>query len=186
MNKPPLLTKGKRKLSQLEVQMEALRNRVPDTTTAATLLELQHQVNQPGQSENRASRTYSNQFQQQQLRENEYTSPVSMSVSTHSHPSQPHLETAFSQPHLFSQSPRTEYDISTLKSKRAGFELNVEGSVDVVAKGLVSLADAQMYFGAFFQGCVGSLPSTALKGIAAWADADRRKGQIRSCLRPKI
>jgi hypothetical protein len=182
MNEPSLLTKGKRKLSQLEAQMEALRNRVPDTTTAATLLELQHQVDQRGQSENRAPQSYSQQFQQQQLRENEYTSPVSMSVSTHSHPSQPHPETTFSQPHLFSQSPMTEYDITTLKRKRAGFELNVEGSVDVVAKGLISLADAQMYFGAFFQGCVNSLPSTAPKEVAVWADADHRKGQIRSCL----
>jgi TolA-binding protein len=182
MNETPLLTKGKRKLSQLEAQMEALRNRVPDTTTAATLLELQHQVNQRSQSENRSSQTYSHQFQRQQLRENEYTSPVSMSVSTHSHPSQPHPETAFSQPHLFSQSPRTEYDISALKRKRGGFELNVEGSVDVVAKGLISLADAQMYFGAFFQGCVSSLPSTAPKEVAVWAGADHRKGQIRSCL----
>ena len=152
-----------RKLSQLEAQMEALRNRVPDTTTAVTLLELQHQVNQRAQMENQASPTYSHQFQQQQLRENDYTSPVSMSVvSTHSNPSQSQPENAFSQAQTFNQSPRTEYGLNPLKRKRGDFELNVERSVDVVAKGLISLPDAKVYFGAFFQGCV-SLPPGLLE-----------------------
>jgi len=137
--------------------MEALRNRVPDAihaNTAVTLLELQHQQQTQVQNGNHTSPTYSHQFREQQLRENDYTSPVSMSVSTHSHPSQRQPETAFSQPQIFSQSPRTEYGISSLKRKRGDFELNVERSMDVVAKGLISLADAEVYFGAFFQGCV--------------------------------
>ncbi|KAE9362899.1 hypothetical protein N431DRAFT_424290 [Stipitochalara longipes BDJ] len=141
------------KISQLEAQMEALRNRVPDTTTAVTLLELQHQVNQRTQMENRASPTYPHHFQQQQLGGNDYTSPVSMSVSTHSHPSQPQPENAFSQAQTFQQSPRTEYGLNSLKRKRGDFELNAERSVDVVAKGLISLSDAEVYFGAFFHGC---------------------------------
>jgi len=147
-----------RKLSQLEAQMEALRNRVPDTTTAVTLLELQHQVNQRSQFENRGSPTYSHQLQQQPLRENDYTSPVSMSVSTHSQPSQPQLENAFSQVQTFDDSPRTEYGLASSKRKRGDFELNAERSVDVVAKGLISLSDAEIYFGTFFQGCVSSAP----------------------------
>lgn len=145
------------KLSQLEAQMEALRNRVPDavhTTTAVTLLELQHQ--QQNQSGRKTSPAYSHQFQQQQLGENECTSPVSMSVSTHSHPSQPQPENAFAQTQMYNQSPGTEYGLASLNRKRGGFELNVERSVDVVAKGLISLADAEVYFGAFFQGCVSS------------------------------
>jgi len=145
-----------RKLSRLETQMEALRNRVPETTTAVTLLELQHQVGQRSQIGNRSSPTYSHQFQQQPPIENDYTSPVSMSVSTHSHRSQRQPRNAFSQVQTFDQSPRTEYGLATLKRKRGDFELNTERSIDVVAKGLISLSDAQVYFAAFFQGCVSS------------------------------
>jgi hypothetical protein len=64
--------------------------------------------------------------------------------------------------------------MSSTKRKRGDFELNVEGSVDVVAKGLVSLADAEVYFGAFFQGCVSCLLS--IWKAAAWPDVGHRKG----------
>ena len=133
--------------------MEALRNRVPDTTTAVTLLELQRES---AQNNNQASPAYSHQFQHQQIRENDYTSPVSMSVSTHSHPSQPqtHPEVNVPFPQPFIQSPAGEYGIPSLKRKRGDFELNVERSVDVVSRGLISLSDAEVYFGTFFQGCV--------------------------------
>lgn len=134
-----------RKLAHIEAQMEALRNRVPDTNTAAALLELQRRQAQNGSS---TSPTYSHQFQQ--IRENDFASPVSMSVS--SHPSQTQAEVTFSQP--FIESPRASYGVSSLKRKRGDFELNVERSVDVVSKGLISLEDAGVYFRAFFQGCV--------------------------------
>jgi hypothetical protein len=127
--------------------MEVLRTRVPDTTTAVALLELQHQ--QQAQTGTSASPTYSHQFQQ--IRENDFASPVSMSVS--SHPSQTQAEVAF-----FGESPQarsqTGYGAPSLKRKRGDFELNVERGVDVVSKGLVSVEDAGVYFRAFFQGCV--------------------------------
>lgn len=79
-----------------------------------------------------------------------------MSVSTHSLPSQSQAEVPFSQPQVYNESPGTanSHDVSSLKRKRGDFVLNVERSVDVVAKGLISLADAEVYFRTFFQGCV--------------------------------
>jgi hypothetical protein len=134
-----------RKLAQIEAQIEVLRNRVPDTNTAVTLLEFQ---NQQVQNSNSTPPTYSHQFQQ--IRENDLASPVSMGVG--SHPSRTQAEVTFSQP--FIESPRASYGVSSLKKKRGDFEFNVERSVDVVSKGLVSLEDAGVYFRAFFKGCV--------------------------------
>jgi hypothetical protein len=84
-----------------------------------------------------------------------------MSVSTHSQPSQSHTQQDMlsqSQPFMQSQSPRTEYSLAPAekKRKRGDFELNVERSVDVVGKGLISLSDAEVYFRTFFRGCVSS------------------------------
>jgi hypothetical protein len=139
--------------------MEALRNRVPDpihASTAVTLLELQHQQQSLIQNESSGSPAYENieqQFQQPQIREDEYTSPVSMSVS--SHPPGTRTDVPFPQSQMYNQSPSAiSYSSSRLKRKRGDFELNVERSVDVVAKGLISLADADIYFRTFFQGCV--------------------------------
>jgi hypothetical protein len=124
--------------------MEALRNRVPDTTTAVALLELQARDGSSG------SPAYS-QFQQ--MRESDFASPVSMSIG--SHPSRTQADVAFSQ--QFLESPRAAYGMASLKRKRGDFELNVERSVDVVDKGLISHEDAGVYFRAFFQGCVSFL-----------------------------
>jgi hypothetical protein len=56
---------------------------------------------------------------------------------------------------VYNESPGTiSYGSSSLKRKRGDFELNLERTVDVVAKGLISLADAEVYFRTFFQGCV--------------------------------
>ena len=41
-----------------------------------------------------------------------------------------------------------------LKRKRRNFELTVEPTADVVSKGMLSMADAYLYFQTFFQGCV--------------------------------
>ncbi|PVH76092.1 hypothetical protein DL98DRAFT_465595 [Cadophora sp. DSE1049] len=40
-----------------------------------------------------------------------------------------------------------------LKRKRRDFELTVEPTADVISKGLISMADAFLYFQTFFQGC---------------------------------
>jgi hypothetical protein len=136
--------------------MEVLRTRVPDTTTAVVLLELQRQ--QQAQNGTSASPTYSHQFQQ--IREDDFVSPVSMSVS--SHPSQTQAEAA-----LFGESPQARsqarYGVPSLKRKRGDFELNVENGVDVVSKGLINVQDAGVYFRAFFQGCVSHSLSKAVK-----------------------
>lgn len=131
-----------RKLSQLESQMEALRNRVPDASTAVALLELQ------SQSQNAAGSPNYAHFQQ--TRGNTFGSPVSGSIA--SHPSQTMPE-VFSQP--FMESPRT-YGMS-LKRKRGDFELNIEERIDVMSKGLIGEEEAGTYFRAFFQGCVSFL-----------------------------
>jgi hypothetical protein len=133
--------------------MEALSNRVPDTihtNTAVTLLELQHQ--QQVQNGSSGSPLYEDRYHQQQIRENDYTSPVSMSVG--SHPSHTQQELALSQQQLYNESPSTVGYDSSVKRKRRDFELNVERSVDVVNKGLISLSNAEVYFKTFFQGCV--------------------------------
>lgn len=44
-----------------------------------------------------------------------------------------------------------------LKRKRRGFELTVETTADVVSKGMISMADAYLYFQTFFQGCVSDM-----------------------------
>jgi hypothetical protein len=138
--------------------MEALRNRVPDpmhASTAVTLLELQHQQQNQIQNGTSGSPVYEpieHQFQQPQIREDEYTSPASMSVS--SHPSGTRSEVPYPRPQMFESPSAVSYGGSDLKRKRGHFELNIERSVDVVAKGLISLADAELYFRTFFQGCV--------------------------------
>ncbi len=76
-----------------------------------------------------------------------------MSVSAH--PSGTQAEAAFS--HQFLESPRAAYGVSFSKRKRGDFEMNLERSVDVVEKGLISRDDASIYFSAFFQGCVSLL-----------------------------
>ncbi|PMD17786.1 hypothetical protein NA56DRAFT_578416, partial [Hyaloscypha hepaticicola] len=145
------------KLSQLQAQMEALRNRVPDpinASTAVTLLELQHQQQNEIQNRTSGSPVYKhigNQFQQPQIREDEYTSPVSMSVS--SHPSGTRTEVPYPRAQMYESPSAVSYGGSGLKRKRGDFELNIERSVDVVAKGLISLADAELYFRTFFKGC---------------------------------
>lgn len=139
--------------------MEALRNRVPDpihASTAVTLLELQHQQQNQIQNGTSGSPVYEHnehRFQQSQIREDEYTSPVSMSVS--SHPSGPRTEVLYPRPQMYESPSAISYGGFGLKGKRGDFELNIERSVDVVAKGLISLADAELYFRTFFQGCVG-------------------------------
>lgn len=49
------------------------------------------------------------------------------------------------------------------KRKRAEFELNFEKAGDVVSKGLVSYEDAELYFRAFFSGCVCVVVSSLLR-----------------------
>lgn len=138
--------------------MEALRNRVPDpihASTAVTLLELQHQQQNEIQNGTSGSPVYEhigNQFQQPQIREDEYTSPVSMSVG--SHPSGMRNEVPYPRAQMYESPSAVSYGGSGLKRKRGDFELNIERSVDVVAKGLISLADAELYFRTFFKGCV--------------------------------
>jgi hypothetical protein len=138
--------------------MEALRNRVPDpihASTAVTLLELQHQQQNQIQNGTSGSPMYEHierRFQQSQIREDEYTSPVSMSVS--SHPSGTRTEIPYPRPQIYESPSAISYGGFGLKRKRGDFELNIERSVDVVAKGLISLADAELYFRTFFQGCV--------------------------------
>lgn len=124
-------------------------------STAVTLLELQHQQQNQIQNGTSGSPVYEHiehGFQQPQIRENEYTSPVSMSAS--SHPSGTRTEVPYSRPQMFESPSALSYGGSGLKRKRGDFELNIERSVDVVAKGLISLADAELYFRTFFQGCV--------------------------------
>lgn len=137
--------------------MEALRNRVPDpmhARTAATLLEMQHQQQIQIQNGTSGSPLYDHSehsFQQKQIREDEYTSPVPMSGSAH--PSGTRAELPFPPPQMFESPSAVSYGGSGLTRKRGDFELNIERNVDFVAKGLISLADEELYFRTFFQGC---------------------------------
>ncbi|OBT52755.1 hypothetical protein VE04_04847 [Pseudogymnoascus sp. 24MN13] len=135
-----------KKFAEIETQMEMLRNRIPDTTTAVALLELQHQHAQNGNGYGTGSPRYSQQYQGQQR---ESASPVSnlsipMSGNQHSQHSRAYLE-----------SPSTSYGNGAgfAKRKRGDIEVNVEVGLDIVSKGLISLEDAGVYFGTFFQGC---------------------------------
>lgn len=68
--------------------------------------------------------------------------------------------TQYIQNQLQSQTIGSEYTTIpsslNLKRKRRDFELNVEPTIDVVTQGLISMADAFLYFQTFFQGCVSS------------------------------
>lgn len=125
--------------------MEALRSRVPDTTTAVALLDLQGRQDQV-RNQNRAqsiSPGYSQQFQG-------VASPVSVSGSHGSNTQRMQfVDQAAASPDVFGR--RT-----SLKRKRGDFELNVDAGNggDVISKGLISYDDAVLYFGTFFQGCV--------------------------------
>lgn len=138
-----------RKLARLEEQIEALRNSVPDTSTAVTLLQLQQQQ----QVQNDVSMSPSSSFNQGRQQFGDMESPVSM----HSGPHIPVMQQAHFIPNSI-QSPASGNSYfaaaPTLKRKRGDFELNVEPTADVVSKGLISFADAFLYFGTFFQGCV--------------------------------
>lgn len=124
--------------------MEVLSSRVPDASIAATLLQLQHPQNHVPDSNSPAYLQ-----QSQQMREDEFPSPATTSSSNYGSRK---TEAQFLQP--FTESPDLCSSTSTLKKKRGDFELNVQKSLDVVSKGLVSLEEAHAYFGAFFQGCV--------------------------------
>lgn len=128
--------------------MEMLRNRIPDTTTAVALLELQHQHAQNGDGYGTGSPRYSHQYQVQQRESASPMSNLSISMSGNNQHSQ------YSRTYL--ESPSTSYGNGAgfAKRKRGDIELNVEVGLDIVSKGLISLEDAGVYFGMFFQGCV--------------------------------
>jgi hypothetical protein len=145
-----------RKLAEIEAQMDMLRNRIPDTTTAVALLESQHQHAQNGNGNETGSPGYSQQYQRQG-QQREFASPVSnlsISMSGNNQHSQPQNDIPYSRG--YSESSSTSYGNGAgwLKKKRGDFELNVEVMLDVVSKGLISHEDASVYFRTFFQGCV--------------------------------
>ena len=138
------------------MQMEMLRNRVPDTTTAVALLELQHQHAHNGNGNRTGSPGHSQQYQGQG-QQRDFASPVSnlsMSMSGSNQPSQPENDIRYSRGYLENSSTSYRNGAGSLKRRRGDFELNVGVVLDVVSKGLISLDDAGVYFTTFFQGCV--------------------------------
>ena len=134
--------------------MEMLRNRVPDTTSAAALLEHQHTQN--GSGHGSGSPGYLQQYRDQG-QQGESASPVSnlsMSISGDNQRPQSQNDNQYSMRYL--DSPSTSYGTGAgvVKKKRGDFELNAETGSDVVSSGLISIEDAGVYFRTFFQGCV--------------------------------
>ncbi|KAH7370946.1 C6 zinc finger domain protein [Rhexocercosporidium sp. MPI-PUGE-AT-0058] len=138
------------KLARLEEELAALRNPGPDTSTAVTLLQLQQQQS----IQNGISMSPPSPHNQAQPYFGNDTSPASMGSSSH----MPVLHgPRYVQNPLQGQTAGSGFagglSNLNLKRKRRDFELSVEPTADVVTKGLISMADAFMYFQTFFQGC---------------------------------
>jgi hypothetical protein len=148
--------------------MHTLSSRVPDASTAITLLQLQQQ--QEGRDVDMMSQSHSSpsDFRQQQNRNMtmspqayrpEYSqppqtaSPVSLPSSNPNPGAQ--QEIPFSPD--FTLPNQTYQPLTPMKEKLSDFELRIEENLDVVARGLIRLEDAELYYETFFQGCV-SLP----------------------------
>jgi len=138
------------KVARLEEELAVLQNSAPDTSTAVTLLQLQQQQQiQNGMS---MSPPPSSSYNQGQLHFGNAGSPSSMHSSSRVQVMPP---PAFDHQPLVQEG--TAYSATqpamNLKRKRRGFELTVETTADVVSKGMISMADAYLYFQTFFQGC---------------------------------
>jgi len=146
--------------------MHTLNSRVPDASTAITLLQLQQQQSR---DVDMMSQSPSSDFQQQQQQRSvimqspggyqaEYpqqaqaASPASL-VSRNPVPEVPNSMPFSPEFGVVNQSYESQ-TVSAMNTKRGDFELRIEENLDVVAKGLISLEDAELYFETFFQGCV--------------------------------
>lgn len=154
-------TRKNRRLAQIQQQVDSLSSRVPDATTAITLLQLQQQQTRnvdPAIMDNN-NNNFTSPYPSSDFPVIQNASPVSLaSGSHHSHSisSAPQLDVPFHSGGYRQNSVLPTYTGQSVPTKRKyrDFELNLEEGVDVVARGLISFDDALLYFGTFFQGCV--------------------------------
>ncbi|KAG4430934.1 hypothetical protein IFR05_013572 [Cadophora sp. M221] len=137
-------------MARLEEELAALRHPGPDTSTAVTLLQLQQQQ----QIQNGVSMSPPSPYNQAHSHFGNAGSPASMGSTSH----MPVMQgTQYVPNPLQDQTIGSEFvtapSNTSLKRKRRDFELRVEPTADVVSLGLISMADAFLYFQTFFQGC---------------------------------
>ncbi|RQM05927.1 hypothetical protein DH86_00002588, partial [Scytalidium sp. 3C] len=171
------------RLDRLEQHIDNLNTRITDTSTAVSVLQLQQQ--QQAQTIDLESLSSPHLMQRQQTQKH-----IGAPLSPRSGLGYPDAHQTISiidndTQHTQRHSPTPNLSITSqpyhrkfsAATKLQDFEVGSEPSSDVVARGLISLEDAELYFQVFFQGCNHFVP-VFISNVDTFASVRERSSML--------